>query len=132
MIKQETSKYGTVDIERPVAAHIVRRAVMRFRANAIMTDSKLRTVTRGRGEASDKSSDFVKIAKGADDRYSVSVNVVVRFGISISRAANEIIAEIRKDLKAFLDFEPAEVIVNVVGVKSKSKPVIKRNIIIKG
>lgn len=132
MIKREESKLGTIDFEKPVAAHIVRKAVLRFRANALLTDPKMKTISLGQGGSPDSNSDYVKIVRKAEDEYSVSVNIVIRFGTSISRVTNEIITAIRKDLKEYMDFEPAEVIVRIVGVKSRSKPVIKRNIVIKG
>lgn len=131
MLKRTECKWGNIDIERPVAARIVREAANGI-SGVVLTDSKGRTAGERHRVSVDRNADFVKIGGAQGEGYNIGINVIMKFGVSISSAAAQVIEAVRRDLNDFMDFSPEEVEVRVVGLKTRSNAIINRDIRIRG
>ena len=131
MLKRTECKWGNIDIERPAAAKIVREAVDRI-SEVFLTDSKGRTVGARQHGPVDRNADFVKITRAGGDSYHIEINVIIRFGVSISSATALVIEAVREDLEKYMDFSPEEIEVHIIGLMARSNAIISRDIRIRG
>ena len=130
MLERVENKTGWIDIERPVVAKIVKESILRHREVFGITNSKGHRSSFLSKFTFDKDKDFIKIKKDKSGIIEIEINLILYFGEPISIVSKSIIAETRKRLKEFLDFEPDAVVLHIVGLKSKK--IIERNIVIKG
>lgn len=130
MLERVENKCGYIDIERPVAAKVIKEVILKHKGVYEITDSKGRHSTFLSKFTFDKDANFIKIKKDKEGKIDIEIHLVLHFGVSISEVSKSIIAQIREKLKEHIDLEPDSITIHVVGLKSKK--ILERNITVKG
>lgn len=131
MLERLENKTGWIDIERPVAAKIVKESVMGHTEVYAITNSKGQTSTLLKKLSFDRNADFIKITKDKEDKIEIELFLLLHFGVPISMMTHRLIETIREDLKHYLELEPESILIHVVGLKTK-KSVVERDILVVG
>lgn len=130
MLERIENKSGYIDIERPVAAKIIKEVILKHKGVFGITDAKGHRSSFMSKFTFDKDANFIKIKKDREGIIDIEINLILYFGVPISVVSKSIIKESREKLKELLDLEPDSISVHIVGLKSKK--ILERNITIKG
>ncbi len=134
MLERVETEYGIIDIERPAAAKIIKETLLRHREVYGITNANgIRSSFMSRF-AFDRDKDYIRITRDKEEGIKVEVNLILNFGVSLSRVTGELIREIRQDLKEQAEVEPEEVILHIIGLKpsSKSGRILERDLTFRG
>ena len=131
MLERLKNKNGWIDIERPVVAKIVKESVLGHMEVHALTNSRGQTSTLLQKLSFDRNADFIKITKDKEDKIEIELFLTLHFGVPISFITRKLITEIRVDLKRYLDLNPEQVVIHVVGLKTK-RNIVERNIMAVG
>ena len=134
MLERVETEYGIIDIERPAAAKIIKETLLRHREVYGITNANgIRSSFMSRF-AFDRDKDYIRITRDKEEGIIVEVNLILNFGVSLSRVTGELIREIRQDLKEQAEVEPEEVILHIIGLKpsSKSGRILERDLTFRG
>lgn len=118
---------GHVDVSRNVIWRIIAEVVERFDGKIMLSNSKGKVVTQSKKAGGMDRSDCLEVSE-AEDGLEIHLNVVLRFGISISSVTEQMIQSIQKDFIAYLGMEAAHISIRVAGILSKQ--IVRRNIMI--
>lgn len=113
----ETSS-GHVDVGRNVIGRIVAEAVDCFGGKIMLSNSKGRILTQSKKVGGMDKTDYMEISQGKDG-LEIHINIVIRFGASISSVTGELIRGIQNELVKHLDMEAAHISIMVAGILSK-------------
>ncbi len=130
MLKRIENRLGTIDIERPAAAKVIKEVVMHHGEVFGITNSKGNRSSFISKFAFDKSSDFIIIKKDRNDNIDIEVNLILYFGVSISEVSESIIRQSRDNLMNCLGIEVSTFTIHIVGMKSRK--IIERDIYVRG
>lgn len=130
MLERIEHRIGLIDIERPVAAKIIKESVIGHREVFALTNAKGQTSSILRKISFDRNADFIMINKDKQGRIEIRLFVILMFGVPISVISEELIKNIRKDLLQYLQMEPELIEIRVVGLKTK-KYIAERDIVIR-
>lgn len=128
------TQYGVIDIERPAAAKIIKETILKHsEVYGITNANGIRSSFMSRF-AFDRDKNYIRITKDKEEGIRIEVDLILRFGISISGITERLIREIREELKEQADIEPEEIALRVIGLKpsAKSRKILERDILIKG
>lgn len=129
MLYRVETKEGTISIDRAVINRIIAEAIEAFQGRVFISNhkGKVPNLTGKAALSDDKNYAEVSIgAKGIDIR----VYIVIRFGTSINKVTEQLIATIKKNTEEFLGIEANSIAIVVTGMISKQ--MVKRNIVVKG
>lgn len=129
MIYALQTERGKVNIARLVLRKITREVISRFSEVVYIANEKGQSTSLLNMMSENKEVNFIQIKK-AEDKIVIKINVVLKFGVSISNTSKKIIAETKKEIFNLTGIEIDSVIVNIIGLKSKN--IVKRDIQIKG
>ncbi len=129
MLYRLETKEGTISIDKTVIGKIIAEAVEQFNGKVLISNH------RG------KVSGFVAKIGGIDDVSSMEINsgdngldirfyILIRFGTSINRVTEHLIATIKKNTEEFTSLEVNSIAVVVAGMISKQT--VRRNIEVRG
>ena len=131
MLERVENKTGWVDIERPVAAKIIKESIVRHSEVYAVTNAKGQTSSIFKKISFDRNADFIKISKSKEDKIEIEIYLLLYFGVPISLITRKIIMDIRDNLAKYLSLSPDKIEIHVVGLKTK-KSIVERNISVKG
>ena len=115
------TEYGTINLSRNIYYKIIRDAVDNTMGRARFGNTRLFLPFLINDESNCMKLDF------NEDQVYIEFYLIVRFGNSISRVADEVIEYIHKECITNFGSKPAGVKVTVSGVESKNKT-IRRSI----
>ena len=130
MLERVETEKGMIDIERPVVAKIIKETVLSYKEVVAITNGKGQLSNILNKFAFDKDADFIGIKKDKDGKIDVEIHIIIRFGTRLKDVSQSIIGTIRKNVNRDVNIDLREVVVHIVGIKSKK--VTSRNIKIKG
>lgn len=122
----ETSS-GHVEMGRNVIGRIVAEAVDSFGGKVMLSNSKGRVLAQSKKVGGVDKTDYMEVFQGKDG-LEIHINIVIRFGVSISSITGELIREIQNELVRHLGVEAAHISIMIAGILSKQ--LARRNILI--
>ena len=134
MLERVETDYGIIDIERPAAAKIIKETILRHEDVYGITNAKGIRSSFSSRFAFDRDKNYIRITKDKEDGIFIEVDLILRFGVSISGTTSQLIREIREDLKVQADIEPALITLHVIGLKpsGRNPKIMERDIVVKG
>ena len=126
MLVRIEGKRGIVDIERPVAAKIIKETVLRHKEVFALTNAKGQISLVPKKISFDRNADYIVIRRDKEGKIRIQLYVILFFGLPISQVTRGLISEIRRDLRAYLQLEPEHIQIDVVGLKTKKTMVERR------
>ncbi len=115
------TEYGTINLSKNIYYKIIRDAVADTKGSARFGNTRLFLPFLINDESNCMKLEFT------EDNVYMEVYLIVRFGISISRIADQVIDHIHRDCMTNFGMLPAGIKVTVTGVESKNKT-IRRSI----
>ena len=115
------TEYGTINLSKNIFYQIIRDSVADTKGMARFGNTRLFLPFLVNDESNCMKLDF------DDDNVYIEVFLIVRFGVSISRIADEVMENIQKECITNFGTKPARTKVNITGVESKNKT-IRRSI----
>lgn len=119
--KNET---GTIHISKSVIGSIVIDVTDRLENKVLLCNPKGKT-----GFNEKKSMSFLEVDVDGEELF-IRIYVIVKFGVSISTVAEQVIDSVRAVVKATIGIEPRNVALSIKGVMSKN--VSRRDIEVNG
>lgn len=129
MIYGLETEIGKVNITGLVLRKITKEVISRYSEVAYIANDKGQTSNLLHIISENKEANLIQIKK-LENKIEIKINIVLKFGVSISNTSSKIIAEIKKEIKDLTEIEVDSVMINIIGLKSKN--IVKRDIQIKG
>lgn len=118
MFYRERTTLGGIECDEKIIASILRRSLSLTGKHVMLSGPRGRLSRASQNDDSDDDS-FIEIEM-ADDMLNIRIYIILRFGKSIKRTANEIDRRIRSDIENFSGFRVGRLTVVFAGVKSKN------------
>ena len=112
--KTDTEK-GSIALDRNVIARIVYDQLHTYHGKILLSNKKGKKMNLVKKMGGMDERDYMDISWGKDG-LQIHLNVIIRFGTSISRITRQLEEEIRKALKETLELEQVRVTVSVTGM----------------
>ncbi len=123
------TELGDIAIEKSVVRKIVAECIAEFDGKVILTNHKgQRGSIASKIGAIDENSQIIVTNK--NDEIEIKLNIVIKFGTSISLVTDKIINDIKKSVKEIVGKEDVNITIIVVGIMGKK--LTKRNIEVTG
>lgn len=116
---------GHIDVGRHTIGRIISEAVDYFDGKIMLSSSRGKVITQGKKAGTIDKTDYFDF-NFADGNLEISINVVIRFGNSISKITDQFIKQIQKELSVHLEMEAYHISITITGILSKQ--LAKRNI----
>ncbi|MGI6752459.1 MAG: Asp23/Gls24 family envelope stress response protein [Anaerovoracaceae bacterium] len=126
VFKIETN-FGNVHISKHVVGRIVAEAIESFDGRVMLSNSRGKILSQSKKTGSMDKTEYLEYSF-EDERLVIKVNVVIRFGNSISKIANQLSERIQAELYRHLELEASYIGISITGVLSKQ--LARRNILI--
>lgn len=113
--------YGNINIQKSIILDIVEDSMKDLSGKARLGNTKMRVGFLIKDPSSSISLDW------EDGELSIEVMIIVRFGLSINKIANEITKNISDRIEDILGIRPYSVVVNVTGSEF-GKRIVRRDV----
>ena len=119
MLYVEENQLGKIEFDERIIGNIIRRAADSFEGRVMLSGAKVRIK---KNSPKDKNSDDITFMnmKNTEDGYVIDIYIVLKFGTSIRRTSNELIAVVREQVEKITELNISKVRVIITGMLSKN------------
>ena len=119
MLYVEENQLGKIEFDERIIGNIIRRAADSFEGRVMLSGAKGRIK---KNSPKDKNSDDITFMnmKNTEDGYVIDIYIVLKFGTSIRRTSNELIAVVREQVEKITELNISKVRVIITGMLSKN------------
>lgn len=122
---KETNEFGKITINDNAIAELVVSEIRNYNNDLYITNSKGKRTSKVYKSVGGSSATNIDI-QYEDDKLFIKIYLIVRFGMSIKKTTDELMENIRSQIKMATGHNPKAITIVVTGVKSKK--VARRNI----
>ena len=118
-IYKERNDYGTINVSDSVITDIIIDEIRKYNGRIDITNSRGKPMPKLYKSVGGSSAANIEIALNDDGRPDIRLHIVLKFGMSIKKTTDEIAENIRKQIKAAIGVNPAEITLIITGMISK-------------
>lgn len=125
-IYNEENEYGKISVSESVITDIIISEMAKYNGKIWITNNKGKSVSKLYRSVGGSPAGNIQIDTRRDGRLEIKLNIVLKFGMSIKKTTEEIMENIRKQIKIATGENPAKLTLVITGVLSKK--LARRNI----